>query len=54
MPHLAQLGINAIELLPVQEFPTTFSMGYNGTDLFSPETEYGKSEPDKLARVAHQ
>jgi 1,4-alpha-glucan branching enzyme len=49
VPHLAALGVNAIELLPVQEFPTSFSMGYNGTDLFSPETQYGEAEPDKLA-----
>jgi len=48
VPHLASLGINAIELLPVQEFPTTFSMGYNGTDLFSPETEYGEADEAKL------
>jgi 1,4-alpha-glucan branching enzyme len=49
VPHLAALGINTIELLPVQEFPTAFSMGYNGTDLFSPETQYGEAERDKLA-----
>ena len=48
VPHLASLGINAIELLPVQEFPTTFSMGYNGTDLFSPETQYGEADEAKL------
>lgn len=49
VPHLASLGINAIELLPVQEFPTRFSMGYNGTDLFSPETQYGEVDAAKLA-----
>ncbi|HLH19288.1 MAG TPA: alpha amylase C-terminal domain-containing protein [Bryobacteraceae bacterium] len=40
LPYLADLGINAIEPLPIQEFPTNFSMGYNGTDYFSPENEY--------------
>ncbi|WP_315705609.1 MULTISPECIES: alpha amylase C-terminal domain-containing protein [unclassified Bradyrhizobium] len=49
VPHLASLGVNAIELLPIQEFPTAFSMGYNGTDLFSPETEYGEADPAHLA-----
>jgi 1,4-alpha-glucan branching enzyme len=49
VPHLATLGVNAIELLPVQEFPTMFSMGYNGTDLFSPETDYGEAEEAHLA-----
>jgi 1,4-alpha-glucan branching enzyme len=48
VPHLASLGINAIELLPVQEFPTSFSMGYNGTDLFSPETQYGEADEAAL------
>jgi 1,4-alpha-glucan branching enzyme len=48
VPHLASLGVNAIELLPVQEFPTSFSMGYNGTDLFSPETQYGEADEAKL------
>lgn len=48
VPHLKKLGVNAIELLPVQEFPTTYSMGYNGTDLFSPETQYGEPEEHKL------
>jgi 1,4-alpha-glucan branching enzyme len=48
VPHLKSLGVNAIELLPVQEFPTMFSMGYNGTDLFSPETQYGEADAAKL------
>jgi 1,4-alpha-glucan branching enzyme len=48
VPHLASLGVNMIELLPVQEFPTSFSMGYNGTDLFSPETQYGEADAAKL------
>jgi 1,4-alpha-glucan branching enzyme len=26
--------------VPVQEFPTAFSLGYNGVDYFSPEAEY--------------
>lgn len=38
--YLRDLGVNAVQLLPIQEFPTDFSMGYNGTDLFSPEGEY--------------
>ncbi len=34
------LGINALQLLPIQEFETHFSLGYNGVDYFSPETRY--------------
>jgi 1,4-alpha-glucan branching enzyme len=40
LQHLKTLGINAIQLLPVQEFETAFSMGYNGVDYFSPEEKY--------------
>lgn len=40
MEHLDELGITAIQLLPIQEFQTTFSQGYNGTDYFSPEMDF--------------
>jgi 1,4-alpha-glucan branching enzyme len=48
VPYLASLGVNAIELLPVQEFPTTYSLGYNGTDLFSPENDYADANDATL------
>ena len=44
VPYLASLGVTAVELLPIQEFPTAFSMGYNGTDLYSPESQYGEAD----------
>ena len=50
VPYLAALGVNAVELLPIQEFPTTFSLGYNGTDLYSPENEFGEADETKLQR----
>jgi len=50
VPYLASLGVNAVELLPIQEFPTTFSLGYNGTDLYSPEDQYGEADETKLQR----
>jgi 1,4-alpha-glucan branching enzyme len=40
LPYLVALGVNAIQPLPIAEFPTDFSLGYNGTDYFSPETDY--------------
>ena len=40
LSYLRELGINAIQLLPVQEYPTQFSLGYNGVDYFSPENDY--------------
>jgi 1,4-alpha-glucan branching enzyme len=40
LPYLADLGFNAVELMPVIEFETSRSMGYNGADLFSPDGRY--------------
>lgn len=48
VPYLADLGVNAIELLPIQEFPTSFSMGYNGTDPYSPENDFAESDETRL------
>ncbi len=41
VPYLAELGFRAVQLLPIQEFPGDFSLGYNGTDYFSPEMVFG-------------
>lgn len=43
--HLRDLGVNAIELLPIHEFASEISRGYDGIDLFSPEMDYGETEP---------
>lgn len=40
LDYLRDLGVNAIQLLPIQEFQTAFSAGYNGVDYFSPEMNY--------------
>ena len=45
IPHLADLGVTAIQLLPIQEFQTEFSLGYNGTDYFSPEMDSRSKTP---------
>lgn len=38
--HWVALGVNAVEPLPVVEFSSPRSMGYDGSDLFSPEMDY--------------
>jgi 1,4-alpha-glucan branching enzyme len=38
--YLADLGVNALQPLPLVEFQTKWSLGYNCTDLFSPEMDY--------------
>lgn len=48
IPYLAALGVTAIEPLPIQEFETQFSLGYNGTDYYSPEDQYGEYDETKL------
>ncbi len=55
LPYLADLGINAIELLPPAQFAGPLSWGYNPTDPFAVETVYGG--PDALkefVRSAHE
>ena len=54
LEYLAELGINALEPLPIVEFPTETSEGYNGTDYFSPETEYTLAEGRGLRRYRRQ
>jgi len=52
--YFADLGVNAVMPLPFQEFQGENSLGYNGTDLFSPEMDYSVREKDLapyLARV---
>lgn len=47
--HLRDLGVNAIELLPIHEFASPISRGYDGVDLFSPEMDYGETDAGELA-----
>jgi 1,4-alpha-glucan branching enzyme len=47
--YLAELGVNALEPLPVDEFPPEVSLGYNGVDYYSPEMAY-TVRPDQVQR----
>ena len=53
LPHLRELGVTAIQLLPIQEFQTIFSLGYNGTDYFSPETDFAVPDADLAPYLAN-
>jgi maltooligosyltrehalose trehalohydrolase len=48
LPALAEIGITAIEMMPVAEFSGRFGWGYDGVDLFAPSHLYGA--PDDLRR----
>ncbi len=53
--YLHDLGINAIELMPVTEFAGDYSWGYNPSDPYAVESSYGG--PDHLkafVREAHR
>jgi 1,4-alpha-glucan branching enzyme len=56
LEYLADIGVNAIEPLPVTEYSTPRSMGYNGSDLFSPEIDYqvGGEEVDHYLAIANR
>ena len=41
LPHLVDLGVDAIELLPVAAFPGEHGWGYDGVDLFAAHEPYG-------------
>lgn len=55
LEHLLNLGITAIELMPVAEFPGERNWGYDGVMPFAPDSRYGTPEELKdLVQTAHQ
>jgi len=54
LDYLAELGITAIELMPVADFPGTRNWGYDGALLFAPDSGYGSPDELKaLVQAAH-
>ena len=54
LPHLVDLGVDAIELLPVAAFPGRHGWGYDGVDLFAAHDAYGgPSGLRRLVDAAH-
>jgi 1,4-alpha-glucan branching enzyme len=54
MPYLQELGINAIHVMPVAEFPGDFSWGYNPSHPFAVESIYGGPDEFKqFVKAAH-
>jgi maltooligosyltrehalose trehalohydrolase len=55
LEHLCSLGVTAIELMPLADFPGKRNWGYDGVLPYAPESRYGR--PDDLKRLidtAHQ
>ncbi len=55
LDHLQTLGITALQIMPVSEFPGRYSWGYDGVLPYAPDSSYGRPE-DFMALVdaAHQ
>jgi 1,4-alpha-glucan branching enzyme len=54
-PYLKELGINAIEVMPIAEFSGDFSWGYNPAHPFAVKSTYGGPDDFKLfVKVAHE
>jgi malto-oligosyltrehalose trehalohydrolase len=54
LDYLADLGITAIELMPVADFPGKRNWGYDGVLPFAPDSAYGRPEDLKaLVQSAH-
>ena len=54
-PYLKELGINAIEVMPIAEFSGDFSWGYNPAHPFAVKSTYGGPDDFKLfVKAAHE
>jgi malto-oligosyltrehalose trehalohydrolase len=49
LDHLAGLGVTAIEIMPVADFPGGRNWGYDGVYLYAPDATYGR--PDDLRQL---
>lgn len=49
LPRLAELGITAVQLMPIADFPGRRNWGYDGVLPFAPDEAYGT--PDDLKRL---
>lgn len=55
LPYLRDLGVNAVELMPVAQFPGTRNWGYDGVFPFAVQDSYGGVKGlKKLVDEAHQ
>jgi maltooligosyltrehalose trehalohydrolase len=55
LAHLKSLGVTAVELMPVAEFPGARNWGYDGAHLYAPQSSYGGPEGlKKLIDACHR
>jgi malto-oligosyltrehalose trehalohydrolase len=55
LDRLVALGVTAIELMPLADFPGRRNWGYDGALLFAPDSSYGRpNDLKRLVRAAHR
>ncbi|MFO8089243.1 MAG: malto-oligosyltrehalose trehalohydrolase [Desulfatiglandaceae bacterium] len=55
LDHLAELGVTALELMPLSDFSGRRNWGYDGVLPFAPDSVYGRPEDlKKLIDAAHE
>lgn len=55
LDYLKDLGVNAIELMPIAAFPGERNWGYDGVLLYAPDNNYGTPEELKdFIKMAHK
>ena len=47
LDHLVELGVTAVQVMPVADFPGKRSWGYDGVLLYAPDSAYGRPEEFK-------
>ncbi|MDB9349441.1 alpha-amylase family glycosyl hydrolase [Nodularia spumigena CS-588/05] len=52
LDYLCELGINAIELMPIKEYPGNYNWGYNPCYFFATESSYGSTVELNRAKLA--
>jgi malto-oligosyltrehalose trehalohydrolase len=55
LDHLRELGVTAIELMPIADFPGRRNWGYDGVLAFAPDSSYGTpTDLKRLVQSAHR
>jgi maltooligosyltrehalose trehalohydrolase len=55
LPYLAEIGVTAIELMPLSDFAGKRNWGYDGVLPYAPDSAYGRPEDLKaLVQAAHR
>ncbi len=55
LDHLSKLGVTAIQLMPIADFPGRWNWGYDGVLPYAPDSRYGRPEHlFELVEAAHR